>query len=107
MTDSYEPVPGTIADALHAIEDQSLRWRRRLKPMSGRLSQVHGDFHPYNIVFQENDQFWVLERSRGEWGEPADDVSCLSINYIFFSLRGSGDWSVPFSICMKRSGRIT
>ncbi len=34
-------------------------------------------------------EFKLLDRSRGEWGEPADDVSCMTINYIFFSLQRS------------------
>lgn len=96
LTDSYEPVPAAIADVLYAIEDQALCWRRRLKPMSNRLSQIHGDFHPFNIIFQEDDRFWVLDRSRGEWGEPADDISCLSINYLFFSLQRYGKLDGPF-----------
>jgi hypothetical protein len=38
----------------------------------------------------------LLDRSRGEWGEAADDVSCLSINYIFWSLTGYGRFTEPF-----------
>jgi aminoglycoside phosphotransferase (APT) family kinase protein len=51
------------------------------------LSQVHGDFHPFNVLFEEGLEFHLLDRSRGEWGEPADDVSCMTINYLFFSLQ--------------------
>ena len=29
----------------------------------------------------------MLDRSRGEWGEPADDVAALAINYLFFGLQ--------------------
>jgi len=32
----------------------------------------------------------LLDRSRGEWGEAADDLSSMSINYIFFSLMAHG-----------------
>ena len=35
---------------------------------------MHGDFHPWNLLFREGVEFSVLDRSRGEWGEPADDV---------------------------------
>ena len=28
----------------------------------------------------------MLDRSRGEWGEAADDVSAMTINYLFFGL---------------------
>jgi aminoglycoside phosphotransferase family enzyme len=54
------------------------------------LSQVHGDFHPWNILFREGTEFQVIDRSRGEWGDPADDVTCLTMNYLFFSLQRSG-----------------
>ena len=32
----------------------------------------------------------VLDRSRGEWGEPADDIAALTINYLFYSLQKYG-----------------
>ena len=38
----------------------------------------------------------MLDRSRGEWGEPADDVSCMAINNIFFSLQCYGRLDGPF-----------
>ncbi|MGD8903710.1 MAG: aminoglycoside phosphotransferase family protein, partial [Anaerolineae bacterium] len=46
--------------------------------------------HPFNLLFGQEAEFHVLDRSRGEWGEAADDVSCLAINYLFFSLQRSG-----------------
>jgi aminoglycoside phosphotransferase family enzyme len=51
---------------------------------------VHGDFHPWNILFREGVDFTVLDRSRGEWGEPADDVSAMTMNYVFYSLQKYG-----------------
>ncbi len=67
------------------LEKKCVEWRHRLKEKHHRLSQVHGDFHPWNILFYRDRDFWVLDRSRGEWGEPADDLTALSINYLFFS----------------------
>jgi hypothetical protein len=97
LTDSYPLNLSYITDReLRSIEEIANRWRWRLKPSANRLCQVHGDFHPYNIIFEDEDKFWVLDRSRGEWGEPADDVSCLSINYLFFSLQGFGRLEGPF-----------
>lgn len=97
LTDSYPPNLSYITGReLRFIEEIANRWRWRLKPFSNRLRQVHGDFHPFNIIFEQEDKFWVLDRSRGEWGEPADDVSCLSINYLFFSLQRFGQLEGPF-----------
>jgi hypothetical protein len=91
LTDSYPAdLPYATEADLRLIEESANRWRWRLKPLSHRLCQVHGDFHPFNLLFAEGLEFHVLDRSRGEWGEPADDVSCMTINYLFFSLHRSG-----------------
>ena len=84
--DSYPKLDRTLQD----IERRCLEWRWKLRAHSSRLCQVHGDFHPWNILFREGADFSVLDRSRGEWGEPADDVACLTLNYLFFSLQRSG-----------------
>jgi hypothetical protein len=75
---------------LVAIEQQCVKWRWQLKNRVHRLRQVHGDFHPWNILFDRGANFCVLDRSRGEWGEPADDVTCLTMNYLFFSIQRFG-----------------
>lgn len=81
---------------LRQIEFACLEWRWRLKPRSHRLCQVHGDFHPWNILFRQGQDFMLLDRSRGEWGEPANDVTCLTINYLFSSLISSNRLEGPF-----------
>jgi hypothetical protein len=79
---------GTLpSDEMAKIVKKSVDWIFRLKPHFGRLAQIHGDFHPGNIWFRDDNNFVLLDRSRGPWGEPADDVTALTINYIFFSLR--------------------
>lgn len=75
---------------LKKIEVACVDWRWRIKERSHRLCQVHGDFHPWNILFGEDADFTLLDRSRGEWGDPADDMTCLSLNYVFSSLLVSG-----------------
>lgn len=77
-------------ELLKKIELACIEWRWRIKDHSSRLCQVHGDFHPWNILFRENTDFSLLDRSRGEWGEPADDTAAMTINYLFFSLQRSG-----------------
>ena len=95
------------------IIKKSVDWIARLKPKFKRLSQIHGDFHPGNIWFTPSDtetrgqedtetsrfavspsppiiDFVLLDRSRGPWGDPADDVTALTINYIFFSIKHYG-----------------
>ena len=90
VVDSY-PQEGTVSEkTLQDIESRCLRWRWQLKRRTHRLRQVHGDFHPWNILFRDGVDFTVLDRSRGEWGDPADDVACLTMNYLFFSLQRAG-----------------
>ena len=103
IADSY-PVPrGFItAERLQAIEQRCVAWRWKLKPRTHRLRQVHGDFHPWNILFREGADFTVLDRSRGEWGEPADDLACLTLNYLFFALQRHGRLEGAFETLWRR-----
>jgi aminoglycoside phosphotransferase (APT) family kinase protein len=75
---------------LEEIERHAVAWRWRLRDRAHRLRQVHGDFHPWNILFRSGTRFTLLDRSRGEWGEPADDVVSLTMNYVLFALAGTG-----------------
>jgi aminoglycoside phosphotransferase (APT) family kinase protein len=78
------------------IEKKCVDWRAKLKPKYKRLCQVHGDFHPGNIWFQNNKDFILLDRSRGPWGDAADDITALTINYIFFSINHYGKLRGPY-----------
>ena len=68
---------------------------------ANRLSQVHGDFHPYNVLFRTGTDFAVLDRSRGEWGEPADDITAMTINYLLNSLIRWGKLKGPFEVLFR------
>ena len=93
ITDSYpDDVPAAPRSRLERIEEACLRWRFRLRKRTHRLRRTHGDFHPFNVVFNEHSELAVLDASRGGSGDPADDVSCLAINYAFFSLGRTGAW---------------
>jgi len=98
MMDAYPPdFELAPRERLREIEQRCVDWRWRIKDSDQRLSQVHGDFHPWNVLFQdEGTGFFLLDRSRGEWGEPADDVTAMTINYILFSLRQTGALQGPF-----------
>jgi hypothetical protein len=103
LTDSYPARVGSItADRLRAIEEACNRWRWKLHRRHGRLSQVHGDFHPMNVLFRRGVNFSVLDRSRGEWGEPADDITAMTINYLFCSLQRYGKLAGPFERLFRR-----
>jgi aminoglycoside phosphotransferase (APT) family kinase protein len=90
ILDSYPTDPVSPPGLLQEIERLAVDWRWKLKSRTRRLRQVHGDFHPWNILFREGTDFTVLDRSRGEWGDPADDVTCLALNYAFFSIQRTG-----------------
>lgn len=118
---------GILADKeMTDIIKKSVDLEYTLKPKYGRLSQIHGDFHPGNIWFTSKDtgtqgntetenkvtaeshrrvalspsasdiDFILLDRSRGPWGEPADDVTALTINFIFFSIKHHGTVKGPY-----------
>jgi len=102
LTDSYpEHFEFITEDLLRRIEEACNRWRWRLRERTDRLSQVHGDFHPYNVLFRKGTDFSVLDRSRGEWGEPADDVTSMSINYLMLSLCRSGKFEGPLELLFR------
>ncbi|PDM26729.1 aminoglycoside phosphotransferase [Candidatus Bathyarchaeota archaeon B24-2] len=97
IIDSYPKDAAFVEpEELKRIEKLCVEWRWKLKDLTHRCRQVHGDFHPWNILFREGCDFTVMDRSRGEYGEPADDVTAMTINYLFYSLRRSGKLEDPF-----------
>ena len=96
IIDAYDSVDFTTDEELVDYAGKCLAWWGKIKDKSERLCRVHGDFHPGNIRFHDKD-FMVLDRSRGEWGEPADDVSCLAINYIYYAIKDKGAFEGSFA----------
>lgn len=93
IADGYPP---EYDERLAGIERAALRWRHRLKRRGDRLVRTHGDFHPFNILFDDAHELRVLDASRGCLGDAADDVTALSINYPFFALMHPGTWERGF-----------
>jgi aminoglycoside phosphotransferase (APT) family kinase protein len=85
-------VEGASPARLQVIEARCVDWRWRLRNHEGRLTRTHGDFHPFNIVFGDDAQFTCLDASRGACGDPADDITAMSINYVLFALDNPGAW---------------
>lgn len=100
ILDSY-PHPYALLPpaACEEIERAAVSARWRLRNRAHRLSRTHGDFHPWNLLFREGTDFSVLDRSRGELGEPADDVAALGINYLFYGLRSRTPEQLRFLFC--------
>ena len=66
IVDSYpEGVPGAPARRLERIEERCLAWRFRLKRRGQRLARIHGDFHPFNVLFDDGVSPQLLDTSRG------------------------------------------
>lgn len=96
MVDGYgSDVPGAPRSLLRAIEERCLAFRWRLRGREGRLVRTHGDFHPFNIVFEEGQRasFTLLDASRGCKGDAADDVTAMAINFVFFAIDRRAAWS--------------
>ena len=88
LTESYDPHdPVAPRPRLQALELNAVRWRWRLLERTERARRTHGDFHPFNVLFDDSNAVHLLDASRGGAGEPADDLCALSINYLFFALR--------------------
>ena len=64
---------------------------------SDRLCEIHGDFHPGNIWFRDSGDFILLDRSRGQFGEAADDITAFLINFIFYSVMYEGGFTGPLA----------
>ncbi|HEY3493031.1 MAG TPA: phosphotransferase, partial [Polyangiaceae bacterium] len=70
IIDGYpDDVPAAPRCRLEHIEDLCLRWRHRLRHHQGRLRRTHGDFHPFNVLFDEASELALLDTSRGSVGD--------------------------------------
>jgi aminoglycoside phosphotransferase (APT) family kinase protein len=103
IVDAYPPeAPAAPPARLARIEQRCLEWRWRLREHVERLRRTHGDFHPFNIVFSRGARFTLLDASRGCKGDAADDVTALSVNYVFFGLQAPQAWRRGFAPLWRR-----
>jgi aminoglycoside phosphotransferase family enzyme len=96
IIDTYDRLEYITDQELIEYTERCIHWWGKIRNKSERLCQVHGDYHPGNIWFH-GDDFTLLDRSRGSWGEPADDLSCLGINYIHYAVKDKGTFEGPFA----------
>ncbi len=82
------------------IVQKMIEWWSKIKDLSHRLAEVHGDFYPGNILFNDK-ELVLLDRSRFRYGDPADDVTCLAMNFINYSVLAHGEFRNPFKILLE------
>ena len=107
IADSY-PEGGPVPfERLAALERACVDFRWKIRGRTHRLRHTHGDFHPYNILFREDVDFTLLDASRGGWGDPADDLAALTINYVLGAVVYPHAWRRGLEPYGERSGRRT
>lgn len=102
IVDGYpHDVAAAPPERLRAIEHSVVEWRWRLKDRGDRLRRIHGDFHPFNVLFDVDGEVTVLDASRGALGEPADDVAAMAVNFVFFGLDRPGRWASGLGVLWR------
>lgn len=97
IIDGYPPnLPSSLWRRLQHIETRCVEWRWKLRSRSERLCRIHGDFHPYNVICEPSGDFTLLDASRGSIGDPANDLACMGINYLFFPIANPQAWHGGF-----------
>lgn len=113
LRDAYsDEDPIATPARLERIVLQACGARERLRRFEHRATQTHGDLHPFNVVFDTDNRLCLLDRSRGGFGDIADDVTCMAINYLAFALQRRGSfagalralWAELWSRVMEESG---
>jgi hypothetical protein len=102
IIDGYpDDVPSAPSERLCAIERRCAEWRWRLRDRPDRLARTHGDFHPFNIVFDQLEPTF-LDASRGACGDPVDDVTALAVNFVLFAIDAPAAWPAALGVLWRR-----
>jgi len=92
VLDTYPDKVGFASkNEIYNFVNQIYIHRENTKHMFTRLRKIHGDFHPGNVRF-DGEEFEILDSARVIWGEPADDVACMAINYVWNSIKQRGSF---------------
>ena len=75
---------------------KAVKFREKVKDTPIVPCRMHGDFHPGNIMFNGK-KMTILDASREICGDPADDVTSMAINYIWFAVMQTGKFDGPFA----------
>ena len=75
---------------------RAVKFREKIKDLPVIPRRMHGDFHPANIMFSGR-KMTVLDASREVFGDPADDVTSMAINYVWFAVMQTGKFDGPFA----------
>jgi len=103
IVDGYpEHADGVDPAQLERIEALCLGRRWRLKHRYPRLVRIHGDFHPFNVLFDEQSELHLLDASRGSAGDAADDVTAMAVNFVFFALENRHSWETALQHLWRR-----
>jgi hypothetical protein len=103
IVDGYpEGAGGVPRERLRDIERLCHEWRWKLKAVARPLARAHGDFHPFNVLFDALGGLLLLDTSRGSMGDPADDVTCMALNFPFFALERPDAWRSALSVLWHR-----
>lgn len=100
LTDVLDTYPKVIKfvswEEIYSFVNKIYIFREKIKNSPERLRKIHGDFHPGNIRFLDGNKIEILDASRIIWGEPADDIASLLINYVWYALKETGKFEGNF-----------
>ena len=82
LTDFYTNTIKSAAYLSPSLKNVLFEYMRHLE--KGKTNLCHGDFHPYNIIYN-NDKFWIVDWEDASRGDPAADA-CM---HHFYCMRFS------------------
>jgi hypothetical protein len=83
----------------------AIRWARGpsgCKRSRAAVAATAGGCATGTAAWPDDDRLALLDASRGSMGEPADDVTCLALNYIFFALEEPACWPRGLGVLWQR-----